>query len=79
MRRIARALRSDDAANGIFDLVVKVGAKTALKDIGMKAGDLDQAAEIATRDPYSNPAPVTYEGARELLEHAYYGHRPASQ
>lgn len=78
MRRIARALGADDAAGGIYDLAVAVGAKTTLKDIGMQAGDLDEAADIATRDPYSNPAPVTREGIRELLEEAYHGRRPGT-
>jgi maleylacetate reductase len=78
MQRIARALGADDAAGGIYDLVVAVGAKTGLKDIGMKAQDLDEAAEIATREPYSNPAPVTLNGVRKLLEDAYYGRRPAT-
>ena len=76
MRRIARALGTDDAAGGIYDLVVAVGAKTSLEQIGMKAGDLDEAAEIATRNPYSNPAPVTRDGIRKLLDAAYYGRRP---
>ena len=56
MRRIARALGSDNAAQGIYDLAVSVGAKTALKDIGMDAQDLDKAADIATRNPYYNPS-----------------------
>ena len=78
MRRIARALGAEEAATGIYDLAVAVGAKTALRDIGMKAEDLDEAAEIATRNPYANPAPVTREGIRKLLEDAYYGRRPGA-
>jgi maleylacetate reductase len=78
MLRIARALGTDDAAGGIYDLVVTVGAKTALKEIGMKAEDLDEAAGIVTRDLYGNPAPVTREGVRRLLEDAYYGRRPVT-
>lgn len=78
VQRIARALGTDDAAGGIYELAVAVGAKTALKDIGMKADDLDEAAESATRNPYDNPAPVTREGVRKLLEDAYYGRRPGA-
>jgi maleylacetate reductase len=76
MRRIARALAADDAAGALFDLAVAIGARTALKDIGMKAEDLDRAAEIATRNPYENPAPVTRAGVRKLLDAAYHGRRP---
>ena len=77
MQRIARALQADDAAQGLYDLAVRIGAKTALKDIGMAQQDLDKAAEIATRNPYYNPRPVDRAGIRELLEHAYHGQRPA--
>jgi alcohol dehydrogenase class IV len=76
MRRIARALAADDAAGALFDLAVAIGARTALRDIGMKAEDLDRAAEIATRNPYENPAPVTRVGVRKLLDAAYHGRRP---
>jgi alcohol dehydrogenase class IV len=76
MRRISRALDAEDAAGGLFDLAVAIGAKTALKEIGMKATDLDEAAVLATRNPYTNPAPVTREGIRALLEDAYHGRRP---
>jgi maleylacetate reductase len=76
MRRIARALGVDDAPGGLFDLARAIGAKTALKDIGMRAEDLDRAADIAAQNPYANPAPITREGIRMLLENAYHGRRP---
>jgi maleylacetate reductase len=79
MRRIARALAADDAAGALFDLAVAIGARTALKDIGMQAEDLDRAAEIATRNPYDNPAPVTRAGVRKLLDAAYHGRRPGEK
>ncbi|MDQ3706766.1 MAG: maleylacetate reductase [Chloroflexota bacterium] len=79
MRRLAQALGVndvEDVPSAIYDLVVAVGARTSLKDLGMKAADLDEAAELATRNPYGNPAPVTREGVRKLLEDAYRGTRP---
>jgi maleylacetate reductase len=79
MSSLVRALSvtgGETVPGAIYDLIVAVGAKTALKDIGMKATDLDEAAELATRDPYANPAPVTREGVRKLLEDAYQGRRP---
>jgi maleylacetate reductase len=78
MQRVARALGVADAPGGLFDLSREVGAPSALRDIGMREEDLDSAAERATHDPYRNPAPVTKEGVRELLENAYYGARPGS-
>lgn len=76
MRRVARALRVDDAPGGLFDLAARLGAPTALRDIGMREADLDRAAELATRNPYANPAPVTRAGVRELLDDAFFGRRP---
>ncbi|MDQ3928867.1 MAG: maleylacetate reductase [Chloroflexota bacterium] len=79
MRKLARALGvadGNDVPSAIYDLAVAVGARTALKDIGMQASDLNQAAELATRNPYDNPAFITRDGIRELLEEAFYGRRP---
>jgi maleylacetate reductase len=78
MRHIAAALLAEDAPGGLFDLAESVGAKTALKDIGMRAEDLDEAADLSARDPYANPAPVTREGIRRLLDDAYHGRRPGA-
>jgi alcohol dehydrogenase class IV len=76
MQRVASALGSSDAAQGVYDLILRLGAPTSLKQIGMKEEDLDAAADLATRYPYANPAPVTREGIRKLLDDAYYGRRP---
>ena len=76
MRIAAKALGTQDAAQGLFDLVEPVGAPTALKDIGMPADGLDRAAEFATRNPYWNPRPVETPAIRELLDNAYHGRRP---
>ena len=76
MRMAAAALGADDAAQGIFDLNVSIGAPTALKDIGMPADGLERAARLATENQYPNPRPIAYEPMRELLEHAYHGRRP---
>jgi len=76
LNRAAEALGAQSAAQGIYDLSVKIGAPVALKDIGMPFDGLDRAAEIATQNPYYNPRPVDYAGVRQLLEDAYYGKRP---
>ena len=77
LNRAAEALGAKSAAQGIYDLSLKIGAPVALKDIGMPFDGLDRAAEIATQNPYYNPRPVDYVGVRQLLEDAYYGKRPA--
>jgi maleylacetate reductase len=76
MRRVARALGADDPAAGLFDLAVSLGAQMALRDLGMRVEDLARAAALATANPYSNPAPVTQAGVRQLLDAAFFGRRP---
>lgn len=77
MAAIARALRSDSAAGGLFDLATRVGASTALRDLGLDEENLDRAADIATESPYYNPQPVDRGGVRALLDDAFHGRRPA--
>lgn len=81
MARISRALDGNgaanaDAAGGLYDLARKIGAPLALKDIGMKADALDDAARLATQNPYYNPRPIEYAAIRQLLQNAWEGRRP---
>jgi alcohol dehydrogenase class IV len=81
--RIARALGGADggsAAAQLFDLALRNGAPVALKDIGMQVGNLDQAADLAVRNPYWNPrpfGPAQRNEIRDLLQRAYEGVRPS--
>ena len=74
--RLSRALETDDPAGALFDLAETIGAKLALRDLGMTEADLDRAADMATENPYYNPRPVTREGIRALLDDAFHGRRP---
>jgi alcohol dehydrogenase class IV len=76
MARIARAIRAEDPAAGIYDLEKSLGLPLRLADIGMKEGELERAARIATEAPYPNPRKVDYAGVLGLLRNAYGGHRP---
>ncbi|MFJ1254228.1 maleylacetate reductase [Cupriavidus sp. CuC1] len=76
MKRIARALRAEDAAQAAFDLAHDHGAPTALKDIGLTAADLDVALDLALKNPYWNPRPVERAPLRALLEAAFEGRPP---
>jgi alcohol dehydrogenase class IV len=76
MARIARAIRAEDPAAGIYDLEKSLGLPLRLADIGMKEADLERAARIATEAPYPNPRKVEYAGVLGLLRNAYGGHRP---
>lgn len=79
MRRIAHALGAADAAQGMYDLAKTLGVPTALKDIGMAAGELDRCADIASQNAYWNPRPIDKTAIRALLEDAYNGKRPTKQ
>jgi alcohol dehydrogenase class IV len=76
MARIARATGTTNAATGMFDLIKRLKAPTALGDIGMKHADLPRAASLAMSEPYYNPRPVTHEGIAKLLDDAFFGRRP---
>jgi maleylacetate reductase len=78
MGRVAGALGSGrSAATGLYDLVEKLGAPTALKDVGMKEENLDEAVDlILDAAPEDNPRPVDEAGVRGILDGAYTGRRP---
>jgi maleylacetate reductase len=78
MARIAAAMGSDDPAGAIYDLGVAIGAKMALRDLGLGEADLDRAADIAVENPYYNPRPITRDGIRALLDDAFHGRRPGA-
>jgi maleylacetate reductase len=64
------------AGAGLWHFAKSVGAPLRLADLGLKETDLDRAAEIATKNPYANPRPVSRDGIRQLLQQAYDGHCP---
>jgi maleylacetate reductase len=76
MARMARALGAKDAPEGVYDLEKRLGLKMRLGELGLKEGDLERAAQLATSAPYPNPAPVIYEGVLALLRNALNGDRP---
>jgi len=78
MRRIARALAGRGAAQAAYDLARDNGAPVALREIGMRAEDLDRACEIALRNQYPNPRPLEPAAIRRLLQDAFEGNRPSA-
>ena len=77
--RVAVALSATDAAEGLYDLAVALGAPTSLRDLGLDVSSLDRAADLAVASPYWNPRPVDRAGVRRLLEDAFSGRRPSSK
>jgi maleylacetate reductase len=84
MAKIARALAAESPAPAdpggapaaVFDLGRRHGAPTSLAAIGMRAEDLDRAADLALQNPYPNPRPLERAAIRALLQRAFEGVRP---
>jgi len=76
MARIAKALDGDDGPAALYELMLKTATKKSLREFGLSEADLDKAAEMAVKNPYYNPRPVTKEGVRGMLQAAYDGHVP---
>jgi maleylacetate reductase len=76
MDRIARALGVADAASGLFELAGRLGAKQALRDIGMPADGVGQAVKATLAAPYWNPRPLEEDALRNLLTRAWNGDPP---
>lgn len=76
MKRIARALGHDSAAQGLYELARANGAPVALREIGMREEQLDQAADIACNNAYWNPRPLERGAIRALLQRAFDGSTP---
>jgi maleylacetate reductase len=74
---LAEAFGQGRAGAGLWQFAKSLGAPLRLADLGLAETDLDRAAEIATRNPYANPRPVTRDGIRALLQQAYDGQSPA--
>jgi maleylacetate reductase len=76
MKRIARALGTQDAAVGMYKLARSLGAPVALKDIGMREDELDRCADIASHNAYWNPRSIEQPAIRALLDDAWRGRPP---
>ncbi|GAA4356363.1 maleylacetate reductase [Variovorax defluvii] len=77
MRRIAQALGSASAPGAVFDLARDNGAPVALRDIGLRADQIDRACDLALSQRYPNPRPLERDAIRQLLMDALEGRRPA--
>jgi maleylacetate reductase len=76
MRQLADVLGAADAARGLYDLAGRVGARLALKDLGMPESGIDLATDRALANPYWNPRPLEREAIRDLITRAYAGDPP---
>ena len=80
LARVARALGGKDAAEAgplLFELNRALGIPLALAQIGMPEQGLDEAADLACKNPYANPRAVERGAIRALLQRAWQGVGPA--
>ncbi|MCM6777444.1 maleylacetate reductase [Nocardia sp. CDC159] len=74
VHRIGRALHSADPVAALRDLAKRLRIPTSLCEIGLAAGDLDEAAALATAVvPDDNPVPADRTALRALLAAAWSG------
>ncbi|QNB08857.1 maleylacetate reductase [Herbaspirillum frisingense] len=78
MQRIARALGSGDAAQGVHALARTLQAPLSLRELGMPHEELDRCTDIALQNAYANPRPLERAALRALLENAWHGHAPGA-
>ena len=74
--RIAAALGVPDPALGLQDLARKLDVPLSLREIGMPESGIDQAADLAVKNPYWNPRPIERDAIRELIARAWRGDPP---
>lgn len=78
VRRIGRALGTDDPARQLRALTAELGIPTGLGELGMLAEQIDEAAELVQPSvPADNPRPAGQAELREIIEAAWAGQSPA--
>lgn len=70
---VAEILGAEGVGAGLQALARRLGAPTALADLGLPEAALDDAAAIAAETPYWNPRPVDRAAIRDLLGRAWRG------
>lgn len=73
---VARALGTQDAIVGLYDLGRRLGAPASLRELGMPESGIERAADLAVSNPYWNPRPIERGAIRQLLARAWAGDPP---
>jgi alcohol dehydrogenase class IV len=76
MDRIKRALGVADAARGLYDLNVRIGLPTGLKDLGMREADIGKAVEVVSAVTIAHPKPVSKADLANVIAQAWAGAPP---
>ena len=73
---VSNALNGAAPGSGIFRLAERMGAPTALRDLGMPESGIAHAADLAMSKPYWNPRPLDRDAIEALIRAAYEGEPP---
>ena len=73
MDLIARALGGKRCRPGLYDLNVRIGMPTGLKDLGMKEADIPKAVDLVAAAKFVNPRPVSRDDIVNLITQAFHG------
>jgi maleylacetate reductase len=76
LRPLSVLFGGEEPGNALHSFAKAAHAPMALRDLGLKEGDLDRAADIAAQNPYWNPRPVERDAIRRLLQAAWAGETP---
>ena len=76
MAALRRAFGGKEPIVALTNLARRIGAPTALRDIGMPMSGIDLAADEAMRNPYWNPRTIERDGIKALLARAHAGDLP---
>jgi maleylacetate reductase len=76
MGRIKRALGVGDAARGLYDLNVRLGLPTGLRDLGMREADVGKAVEVVSAVKITHPKPASKADLLNVITQAYAGEPP---
>ncbi|MBL0371892.1 maleylacetate reductase [Rhizobium sp. KVB221] len=78
LRPLAELFGDDEPGMALHRFAGTVNAPMSLEDLGLKAGDLDHAADLAAKNPYWNPRLVERDAIRRLLQAAWSGDPPVA-
>ncbi|MGR9202283.1 maleylacetate reductase [Rhizobium leguminosarum] len=76
MKTLSQRLNTDDPARALFDLAGRIGAKRALRDLGMLESGIETVTDRALTNPYWNPQPLERAPLHGLISRAYAGDAP---
>ncbi|WP_415403914.1 maleylacetate reductase [Tateyamaria sp. SN3-11] len=76
LAKVTDIFGGDSPGTALHRFARALNAPLALSDLGVTADQLDHVADLATQNPYPNPAPITRDGIRHLLQAAWEGAPP---